>query len=599
MKKGFTSLTALMLLTLLLSGVLLVDTFWGVQSLGGTIPVLPPLRVLNNYVVPRDIAWTVGTSTMNFEAGTGTINYLTVTTCVGCGGGGGGTGQWSTTTWGGIFFLNDVFIGANSTTSAFFWFNTTTESLIVTGNITGATGTFDELVLGDDERLYFDDAKTRYIEYNTTNQGALTFGTASGENYFAFDDSEWTFYVDIDGSWLPYFALGEGGSTNIALVSATGTIFKASSGAKGAILGTANIATTDKLFQFPNYSGTLIGTGNLTDITTVGTIGTGVWNGTPIDFSSYTNATATEGILFSGDAIGFDCSAVTDSAGDHLTCSGEDLVVSDDWWNALADMTLTTGYFYVGNGSNDPVATNTIFINTDGSIKFNNKYSFPTATGTTGYILELQADGTLAWGADDSGAGGGTDSDWAVSGNGLIATDTIDYIGIGTAGQDIGTSTAYWDDAYIDTLILNDALDISSYTNLTAGRGLTLTDDDIALDADIYSKDISISIYNASDTMDAIAQKSFSYPITITKIECSTNASASSTIQFDERNYATPNTAGVDVLSAALVCDSDSASSSAFANAGIAAEAPLSLDIDTVTGTVSALRIHIFYTVDD
>jgi hypothetical protein len=133
----------------------------------------------------------------------------------------------------------------------------------------------------------------------------------------------------------------------------------------------------------------------------------------------------------------------------------------------------------------------------------------------------------------------------------------------------------------------------------TAGDHLTLTGTDFDLDAEIGGRNASIVISNATDTFDGVAQKSFSYPITITKIECSTNASASSTIQFDERAYATPNTGGTDVLTTALVCGAASASSSAFANAGIAAEAPLSLDIDTITGTVSALRIHIFYTVDE
>lgn len=50
----------------------------------------------------------------------------------------------------------------------------------------------------------------------------------------------------------------------------------------GAVLDANSIASSDKTFTFPNVSGTFITTGNLTSITTVGTIVAGVWNGTDI-----------------------------------------------------------------------------------------------------------------------------------------------------------------------------------------------------------------------------------------------------------------------------------------------------------------------------
>lgn len=63
-----------------------------------------------------------------------------------------------------------------------------------------------------------------------------------------------------------------------------------------------------------------------------------------------------EGLQYddAGDAFTFNCTEVTDSANDHLTCSGLNLVVSDDWWDSLSDMALTDGSIYIGNGSNDP-----------------------------------------------------------------------------------------------------------------------------------------------------------------------------------------------------------------------------------------------------
>ena len=71
----------------------------------------------------------------------------------------------------------------------------------------------------------------------------------------------------------------------------------------------------------------------------------------------------------------------------------------------------------------------------------------------TGLLVQI-ASSTLA------GAPGASilDTDWGVSGDGLIATDTITYIGSGGGAYDLGSSTDYWNDAYIDTLYLNDPL---------------------------------------------------------------------------------------------------------------------------------------------
>ncbi|MFZ1626980.1 MAG: hypothetical protein WAT81_04215, partial [Candidatus Moraniibacteriota bacterium] len=44
--------------------------------------------------------------------------------------------------------------------------------------------------------------------------------------------------------------------------------------------------TADRTVTFPNVSGTVVTTGNLTDITTVGTISSGVWNGTTISVAN-------------------------------------------------------------------------------------------------------------------------------------------------------------------------------------------------------------------------------------------------------------------------------------------------------------------------
>ena len=48
------------------------------------------------------------------------------------------------------------------------------------------------------------------------------------------------------------------------------------------------------------------------------------------------------------------------TANSHLSISGTNLNVDDDWWDNLDDMTLSHGYIYTGDGSDNPIATSTI-----------------------------------------------------------------------------------------------------------------------------------------------------------------------------------------------------------------------------------------------
>jgi hypothetical protein len=84
--------------------------------------------------------------------------------------------------------------------------------------------------------------------------------------------------------------------------------------------------------------------------------------------------------------------------------------------------------------------------------------------------------------------------------------------------------------------------------------------------------------------------------VTITAINCSTDTGTVD-ILLEERALATPNTAGTDVMAAALECDSDNAQQTSFSNAGIASGALLSLTIDAVDGA-AMLRVHITYAID-
>ena len=71
------------------------------------------------------------------------------------------------------------------------------------------------------------------------------------------------------------------------------------------------------------------------------------------------------------------------------------------------------------------------------------------------------------------------------------------------------------------------------------------------------------------------------------------------TIQLDARAESTPGTAGTDVLSAQITCGTTYASTSAFADATIAANTFVNLDVDVMTGNPSSTVMFITHTLDD
>jgi hypothetical protein len=110
------------------------------------------------------------------------------------------------------------------------------------------------------------------------------------------------------------------------------------------------------------------------------------------------------------------------------------------------------------------------------------------------------------------------------------------------------------------------------------------------------TKTRSITLFDPVTGDSGRVQIMFPLAVTITRVACSVKAATSVTIQLDERAAATPDTAGTDVLTAALACDTNEEATSSFANAGIAARVPLALTISAVTGTPDTLRVHIEYT---
>lgn len=85
--------------------------------------------------------------------------------------------------------------------------------------------------------------------------------------------------------------------------------------------------------------------------------------------------------------------------------------------------------------------------------------------------------------------------------------------------------------------------------------------------------------------------------VTITRIACSTDTGTVD-INFDERAEGTPNTAGTNVMSSNLQCTTSTATQTSFANAGIAADVPLNLQIASVASSPNVARIHVKATID-
>ena len=124
----------------------------------------------------------------------------------------------------------------------------------------------------------------------------------------------------------------------------------------------------------------------------------------------------------------------------------------------------------------------------------------------------------------------------------------------------------------------------------------------LVLSSDIQTKSFTILTPTAADTN--LVQMAFGKAITIVRVYCSTDA-GTATMNLDERAEATPNTAGTNVLSADIVCDSGTRTSCAsgcdvntITNGTIAINVPLNIQVTSVATAPAVVRFHIDYTTD-
>ena len=191
----------------------------------------------------------------------------------------------------------------------------------------------------------------------------------------------------------------------------------------------------------------------------------------------------------------------------------------------------------------------------------------------------------------------------------LLDADVDDTITVGNGGTvdadalacDVGDDNLISEDCIgantLDTTEIA-GLDIGDDTNLTAGRSLTLTGDDVLADVELYTDTKNINITSPGTGVTNLVQFTFAQAATIGQVVCSVDT-GTLTIQFDERVQATPNTAGTNILTSSLVCDTDSQVTTSFSNAAIATDAPVNLQVTAVSGTPTIVRIHVRYAYDD
>lgn len=138
------------------------------------------------------------------------------------------------------------------------------------GGLTAAgPGTFGEINLHDDEFLYLDTAKTNYLGYTTAHGGVL-LGGGTVDLCFAEGVALWAnTATDATGNWDPYFRMTSSGTSIIenTLQGDEGNKYfrvymtdglRLDTGDKDAIIKADNVSTSDKTFQFPNSTGTLL-----------------------------------------------------------------------------------------------------------------------------------------------------------------------------------------------------------------------------------------------------------------------------------------------------------------------------------------------------
>jgi hypothetical protein len=332
--------------------------------------------------------------------------------------------------------------------------------------------------------------------------------------------------------------LGDGStSTGIRLNSGDGV---------DAVLSNLLLQGQNQTFTFPDKTGTFALTSDLTNMATtgvatlsslvsIGTITTGVWNGTALTYTFLPTTIATSGTYLLISATG--------------TLVQYSHASTTLWDKAYA--------FYNGTSSNINWVYNWVY--------------------STSSVLNA----SVGWAS----------SSFATSSN--FRLTQILNLATTTGGIMVASGTQGWQilpkgtDNLCLTASSSQAFGLAWGT--CGGNGAST----LTLVNTMATGTISINLINATTTIEAQSKKSF--PLTITKVSCN-SLNGTTTLNIVARTESNPRAIGTTTLSSSLVCGvSGTASSTVFATSTMGAYQILVASTTAVIGTTTRTYIHIDY----
>jgi len=351
----------------------------------GYAQVLPPLFPSGNYLIPRDSAWIIGSSTVEMLANTSTISYLTVTTCVGCAGG---------TSYDPTWLLNGTSLYATDTISYVGIGTVAPTSLLeLQGGNLVVGGIASTTIKGDGNNSIFESGINLYSDANIYGGSAFAFYDSSDTflNYF-YTDTEGV--LRLNNGAIDYFfgtqegKIGIGDGNPISTLDILGTFNVGTNTADWFTIdenGFVGIGTTTPSFGLElmasstdgyfgisnnNLSGNIFVVDGDGNIGFSGNIATGTWNGTAIadayvaDDITLTNITQiTNRLLSSLDGtLNFASTTGTIDISDRTNLAAGTLItLADDTLNVTNDLAQFSNATSVFVAYPDIAATNTSF----------------------------------------------------------------------------------------------------------------------------------------------------------------------------------------------------------------------------------------------
>ena len=223
-----------------------------------------------------------------------------------------------------------------------------------------------------------------------------------------------------------------------------------------------------------------------------------------------------------------------------------------------------------------------------GLLAFATSPTFTTSVilGAAGVSITDDGDGALTFLGIGDGVG---DNDENLIFNFEDTANTIALsTGTGVTVVDFGTIAI---DAA--SLTLDTALDISGDTNLTAGRSLTLTDDDVLADAELYTDTKCVWIENPTAADDFKSVYFFKTAATITSLWCESDQTTTMMGQIDDDTPA-------DIDSVDMTCDSTPPEDTSLdGDVSAVSGNRLDLDIASVASTPTWVSFCFTMTLDD